>query len=177
MMEIMEIIFYLLIFVVISLRLSMFSTRWMVVVALIWGGIMWATSLWLSEQANILHVIDSTRSISMITVFADSLIFMAYCVYRCVSGRRANLIGRFLDCYPGVMLWCVLVAMSIWLMVRLNALSFGMIGCMSGAISALIVFMCAKIMCKSFRYVDSRKRVLYVMDVILLFASIIISGI
>lgn len=157
------------------LRLSMFGTRMLAVIALAWGAVMWGMTLWLSGAEGIGSMPLTVDGAVMACVVAESMVFFALCVSRVTecAGRFAD---GFLRLYPGLMLWLPLSAVAVWLLVNVTSVPFDAVAVMAGAGVSAAVFGLAKMLGLVFRYEDSRVRVLYVADVAVFLLCVVLSG-
>ena len=174
-METLVIVLYVLMLLTGLLRLSMFGTRTLAVIALLWGGVTGALTLWLSEAEGIGSMRLVGESAVMAAIMAESIVLFAYCVSY-GSRESGRLVNRLLRYYPGVMLWVPLSAVSVWLLMNVTAISFEAAALLAGVGVMAAVFGGAKILGAALRYENSRVGVLYVADMAVFLLCIVLSG-
>lgn len=174
-METLVIVLYVLMLLTGLLRLSMFGTRTLAVIALLWGVVTGVLTLWLSETEGIGSMRLVGNSAVMAAIMAESMVFFAYCMS--YGGREpGGWVNRLLRYYPGVMLWVPLSGVSVWLLMNVTVMSFEAVALLAGACVAVAVFGCAKILAVALRYENSRVGLLYVADMAVFLLCIVLSG-
>lgn len=174
-METLVIVLYILMLLTGLLRLSMFDTGTLAVIALLWGVAMGGVTLWLSGMEGIGSMCLAGNSMVMAAIVAESMVFFAYCMSY-GSRDSGRFVNRLLRCYPGVMLWVPLSAVSVWLLMHVTVLSFETVALLAGVGVVVAVFGCAKILDVALRYENSRVGVLYVADMAVFLLCIVLSG-
>jgi len=158
------------------LKLSMYVTKTIAVIALLWGVVMWGTTLWLSGTDGIGSIQPVLSHTAMAGMMAESMVFFAYCICRGSERTGGRFLKWFLYWYPGLMLWFPLSGVAIWLLMNVTAVPFETMALITGAMTVTAVFGSAKILSLTLRYEDSRIGVLYVADVAVFLLCIVLSG-
>lgn len=120
------------------LKLSMLPVKAIAVAAAVWGAVMWWLTDYFSEAEGLRNPASATGSDTMLVIFLECLIMLAFCFLE-KSGGAQTVVRKALYLYPGVAFFIVPAYVARMLLGALPGMDFDALGLWSGALTAVAV--------------------------------------